>query len=436
MTQRSAIADTICRTIDLGVTITDAAIDGEDRTHLFCELVAPKDVCPRCTQSGRLRDHVDREVADLPIVGHPTRLHIAVPRYRCENSECATSIFRADISAIAAPRAQVTCRTTTWILRAMICDKMSVKAVAAAVGLSWNIVNTLACMAVKKLAAAPARLADVRVIGVDEHKWKHVRGQGDSSWVTVIVDLTPLTDGTGSARLLDMVAGRSKAALKDWLTARDQSFRDRIRVVTMDGFSGYRTATEEALNKARAVMDPFHVVHLAAEKLTLCRQRVQQDTRGHRGRRGDPLYGIRRTLLTRIGLLTDKQITKLKAGLEAREEHLAVSITYAVYQQLIDAYGHDNKRDGKIAMYKALTRIRTGVPAELVELAQLGRSLWARRAEVLAYFDTGASNGPVEAINGRLEHLRGIALGFRNLTHYILRSLIHSGGLEKSLNAL
>ena len=77
-----------------------------------------------------------------------------------------------------------------------------------------------------------------------------------------------------------------------------------------------------------------------------------------------------------------------------------------------------------------------GQGAGLLELAQLGRSLWARRAEILAYFDTGASNGPVEAINGRLEHLRGIALGFRNLNHYILRSLIHSGGLAERLHAL
>ena len=56
----------------------------------------------------------------------------------------------------------------------------------------------------------------------------------------------------------------------------------------MDGFAGSRTAATEA----RAVMDPFHVVHLAADKLTVCRQRIQQDTGGHRGRAGDPLYGI------------------------------------------------------------------------------------------------------------------------------------------------
>ncbi len=46
------------------------------------------------------------------------------------------------------------------------------------------------------------------------------------------------------------------------------------------------------------------------------------------------------------------------------------------------------------------------------------------------------SNGPVEAINGRLEHRRGIALGFRNLKHYMLRSLIHSGQLAERLHTL
>jgi transposase len=47
----------------------------------------------------------------------------------------------------------------------------------------------------------------------------------------------------------------------------------------------------------------------------------------------------------------------------------------------------------------------------LPELAQLGRSLWRGHREILAYFDVGASNGPVEAINGRPEHLRGHPLG-------------------------
>ena len=82
------------------------------------------------------------------------------------------------------------------------------------------------------------------------------------------------------------------------------------------------------------------------------------------------------------------------------------------------------------------TQSRGVCPKKLPELAQLGRSLWKRRRAILSYFDVGASNGPVEAINGRLERLRGIALGFRNLKHHILRSLIHSGQLQNRINAL
>ncbi len=67
------------------------------------------------------------------------------------------------------------------------------------------------------------------------------------------------------------------------------------------------------------------------------------------------------------------------------------------------------------------------------ELAQLGRSLDKRRKDILAYFDIGVSNGPVEAIHGRLEHLRGIALGFSNINHYILRCLIHSGNPRRKI---
>lgn len=54
---------------------------------------------------------------------------------------------------------------------------------------------------------------------------------------------------------------------------------------------------------------------------------------------------------------------------------------------------------------------------------------------MLAYFDRpGTSNGTTEAINGRLEHLRGSAPGFRNLTNYIARSLLETGGFRPLLH--
>ena len=432
----SLLADTICRTVELGVTITDAAV-ADEFTHLFCSPVALNPVCTDCGTAGRLRDHVERRVTDLPIVGHPTRLHVRVPRFTCENTGCDTRIFQQRMPLLAEPRAKTTRRCTRWILQRLAIDRTSVSAVAKALGLGWDLVNELAISKIRTMVYdQPGHFDRVRVLGVDEHKWKHVRGDGSHSFVTVLVDLTPVVDGAGPARLLDMVPGRSAKVLTDWLDARDQAFRDRVKVVTMDGFTGYHSAAAKAVPTARTVMDPFHVVHLAAEKLTLCRQRIQQATTGHRGRTGDPLYGIRRTLGTRARLLTEKQKTRLWKAFTADDAHVAVEVTYGIYQRLIAAYEASSRREGKIAMYKLLKSIRSGVPKELPELAQLGRSLWKRHREILAYFDVGASNGPVEAINGRLEHLRGIALGFRNLGHYILRSLIHSGQLQARINAL
>ncbi|ETT26921.1 mobile element protein [Rhodococcus aetherivorans] len=80
--------------------------------------------------------------------------------------------------------------------------------------------------------------------------------------------------------------------------------------------------------------------------------------------------------------------------------------------------------------------IRTGVPDGLDELAQLGRTLHRRQADVLAYFEFRASNRPTEAINGRLEALRRHALGFRNLLHYRIQSLLHCGNLPRAIDAL
>ena len=86
-------------------------------------------------------------------------------------------------------------------------------------------------------------------------------------------------------------------------------------------------------------------------------------------------------------------------------------------------------------MHQLIAAISNGVPAGLSEITTLGRTLKRRAADVLAYFDRpGTSNGPTEAINGRLEHLRGSALGFRNLTHYIARCLLETGGFRPRLH--
>jgi transposase len=68
------VADTIVRTVELGVRITDAAVAGEV-TVVFGDLITGgPGRCPGCGVVGSYRDSIERRVSDVPVVGHPLEL--------------------------------------------------------------------------------------------------------------------------------------------------------------------------------------------------------------------------------------------------------------------------------------------------------------------------------------------------------------------------
>ncbi|MCM0673627.1 ISL3 family transposase [Micromonospora phytophila] len=418
-----------CRLDELGLAVTGQRLR-PDRAVLACRVVEPDPWCRRCGCEGVPRDIVTRELAHEPLGWRPTMLVVIVRRYRC--TACG-HVWRQDTSLAAEPRAMLSRRGLRWALEAIVCQHLTVARVAEGLGVAWNTANDAVLAEGKRVLINDAtRFDGVAAIGVDEHVWRHTR-RGDK-YVTVIIDLTGIRDGTGPARLLDMVEGRSKQAFKSWLADRDQTWRDGVEVVAMDGFTGFKTATAEELPDAVAVMDPFHVVRLAGDALDRCRRRVQQAIHGHRGMKNDPLYSARRTLHTDADLLTDKQTDRL-AALFDDDAHVEVEATWGIYQRMIEAYREQDRGRGRELMVKLIDSISHGVPKPLTEVITLGRTLKKRAADVLAYFDRpGTSNGPTEAINGRLEHLRGSALGFRNLTNYIARSLLETGGFRPQLH--
>jgi transposase len=421
---------TFCRLDGLGLEVTGQYVR-PDRAVLACRVVDPDDWCRKCGCQGVPRDTVTRQLGHEPFGWRPTTLLVRIRRYQCTG--CG-HVWRQDTTKAAEPRAKLSRRGLRWALEGSVCQHLTVARIAEGLGVTWNTANKAVLAEGKRmLIDDPHRFDGVKVIGVDEHVWRHTR-RGDK-FVTVIIDLTPIRDGTGPSRLLDMVEGRSKQVFATWLQGRPQAWRDGVEVVAMDGFSGFKSAAADELPDAVPVMDPFHVIRLAGDALDNCRRRIQQATCGHRGRAGDPLYKARRTLHTGAGLLTEKQQTRLEE-LFAADTHIEVEATWGIYQRMITAYREKDRAQGKKLMQAVVDSLSTGVPAALTEVKTLGRTLKRRAADVLAYFDRpGTSNGPSEAINGRLEHLRGSALGFRNLTHYVARSLLESGGFRPKLHS-
>lgn len=420
---------TFTRLEELGLVVVGQRLTSH-RAVLECRVAEEDPWCRACGARSTSRGSISRSLAHEPFGHRPTTLLLRIRRYRCDH--CGTH-WREDTTAAAAERAKLSRGGTRWALEALVIDHLSIARVAAGLGVAWHTANDAVLAEGKRLLIDdPARFDGVRVIGVDEHVWRHTR-RGDK-YVTVIIDLTPTRDKTGPARLLDMVEGRSKAAFKAWLEARPQAWKDGIEVVAMDGFTGFKTATNETLPGAVAVMDPFHVVRLAGDALDDCRRRIQQQLHKRRGRKDDPLYKARRTLHTGAKLLTERQRERLST-LFSSEKHAAVEATWEIYQAMITAYREPDRARARTMMEKVIAALSAKTPDTLAELGKLGRTLTKRADDVLAFFDRpGTSNGPTEAINGRLEHLRGSALGFRNLANYIARSLLESGGFRNQLH--
>ncbi|MHB1010625.1 MAG: ISL3 family transposase [Propionibacteriaceae bacterium] len=415
---------TLARLDELGSEVLGQRLE-PDRAAPACRVTEPDQWCRRRRCEGSVRDTVTRELAHEPLGWRPTTLLVTVRRHRCTG--CG-HVWRQDTTAAADPRAKRSRRALRQVSEGLVVGHLMVARIAEASAVSWKTANDAVLAEGRRgLIDGAARLGGVAVIGVDEHVWRHTR-RGDK--VTVIIDLTPIRDGTGPCRLLDMVPGRSKRAFMTWLADRPTSRREDVEVVAMAGFTCFRTATTEELPEATAVMVPFHVVRLAGDALDRCRRRVQQDLHGHRGRAGDQLHRARQTLHTGADLLTNRQHQHQRLNaLFGVDEHVQVEATRGIHRRMIGAHREPDRAEGQQLTSNLIDPLSRGVRAALTELITLGRTLKKCAADVLAYVARPRTgNGPTEAINGRLEHLRGSALGFRNLANYIARSLRETGG--------
>jgi transposase len=94
--------------------------------------------------------------------------------------------------------------------------------------------------------------------------------------------------------------------------------------------------------------------------------------------------------------VTERQQAKISACLDAGDPIDEVNVTWQCYQQLRSIY-HAAPAKGREIAIKVIDSFYT---CPIPEVARLGRTLRAWRAQLLAYFDThGVSNGGTEAIS-------------------------------------
>ena len=389
--------------------------DGE--VECAIETTAATGWCPICGARARLHDRRPTWVRDLPAGDRPVTLVWVKRIWRCTHVECEKQTW-TEIHPQIRARAAWTERARKQACRRVGRDGHSVAAVARDFGVGRAAVMAAVTEYGTGLVEHPDRVAAVSAVGVDETAFLRANPTRSTVFATGIVDLQ-------RGKLIDIVAGRSRKVLADWLVEQPQPWTAGIQVAALDPFRGYGAALSTGLPHAVRVLDTFHVVRLALAAVDDVRRRVQQQTFGHRGRRDDPLYGIRRVLRRGAEHLTDTAWARLLAGIEAGDDNGQVAAAWVAAQELRAIYRCCDRHQAAARLYDwTVTCIDSGVP----ELRRLARTITTWRTEFLAYFSTGRiSNGPTEAVNLLIKKILRVGHGFRNFDNYRLRLLLHCG---------
>ena len=260
--------------------------------------------CPLCGVIAASHGRRTVVLVDAPCFGRPVRVVWRKRTWRCREPACPGRSFTEQDDRVCRPRGLLTVRACWWAIGQLRAEHASIGGLARQLGTTWRTVWRSIEPLLQVMADDPSRFDGVTSLGVDEHLWHHVdeRRRGPRA-LTGMVDLTRDQHGHVRARLLDLVPGRSGKAYADWLKARGDAFRRRVQVATLDPFHGYKNAIDDQLADAISVLDAFHVVKLGGQAVEEVRRRVQQAITGHRGRKGDPLYGIRNLLRCAAGTL-------------------------------------------------------------------------------------------------------------------------------------
>jgi transposase len=356
-------------------------------------------------------------VRDLPIGGRPVVLWWRKRLWRCREPACKVRTWTEQAAAIR-PRAVLTERARAEACRRVGKDAHAVAAVARDLGVGWGTVMRAVHEHGTQLVEDPARLDGVGRLGLDETSFLKATRRAPTRYVTGLVDLE-------QGRLLDVVADRTRAAVGGWLHARTHGWLAGIGTVALDPWRGYASALVAPLGHARVVVDHFHAIKLANTVVDQVRRRTQQATVGHRGRKPDPLYRIRKLLLTAHEQLTSRGRARLRAGLAAGDPGGEVVAAWQSKELLRAVYAASDLAHARAALER-FYRWCDGV--QVPELSRLARTVRAWEAEILAFHATGAcSNGPTEAMNLLIKKVKRVGHGFRNFTNYRLRLLLHCG---------
>jgi transposase len=269
--------------------------------------------CAACGTRAEAHERKTVEIRDLACFGRPARLEWAKRRWRCREDACDAKTW-TERSEHVDTQAVITRRAGMEACRQVGEHARPVSQVADEFGVCWWTIMNAVIEHGTPLVDDPGRVGTVHQLGVDETSFLRANRDHSTVYATGLVDLEDRI-------VIDMVRGNRAADLRRWTANADPAWLAGIQVVATDLAESFRAGLSPHLDHATRVADPFHVVRVANRCVDKVRRRVQNETLGHRGRKADPLYRIRKLLLSGAERLDERGHNRVLLGLRVGDPH-------------------------------------------------------------------------------------------------------------------
>lgn len=375
-------------------------------------------VCPTCGHRAYVKDRPVVTLVDLPFGGVPMRVRWKKHRLICRNDACARGSFTLGDHRLGAAGVRLTTRAAKWVTK-QVGQGRTVSEVARELRCSWDVINrALRRYGSALLDADTQRLKDTTALGLDETLFVRRGKYKTKHWATTICDVQ-------NHQLIDLIPTRDYTLVAAHLKEQPTHRKERVAFGCCDMSRTYRAVYRVVFPKATVVVDRFHVMKIANFAIDETRRRVQRRERGHRGRKHDPLYKVRKLLImndTRQSPeLSERMMSLLSLGDPEGEVLFAYSIkeALALYYEMADALEAE-------AFLREIVD-KAGASSSPPEVQDLAGTLSNWFAEINAWHRSRHSNGPTEGMNNLIKRTKRVAFGFTNFENYRIRALLYAG---------
>jgi transposase len=377
----------------------------QHEVHVWVEDGEHSWLCPECMVVCPLYDHSEERMwRHLDTMQYTTLVHARPPRVSCDEH---------GVRQVKLPWSEAKSRFTLLFegFAITVLQAVGVAGAQKILKLSWHEAWQIERRAVERGLARKKRQVP-RLLGIDEKAYR----RGQDAYMTVVSDLERATvEWIGEDRRAE--------TLMRYFEAFSTEELEQIRGIAMDMWKGYKLAIRTTVPDAerKMIYDRFHVMKDFNTAVDLVRKRESRSMAGHDDHR---LKGTK-YLWLRSRENVPRKHRRWFAAL--KRASLKTGRAWAIKEQL-RRFWHLTTEGGAIRFWKSWFFWATH--SRLMPIIRAAKKLQRHVAALVNYFRCPITNAQAEGLNGRIETIKRVARGYRNLEHFKIAIFFHCGGLD------